>query len=57
MVYDNVPFSPYIIAIAAAFQYALRHNIKIVEIGRTNGKIKQKLGFFPLTLYSIVNEI
>lgn len=56
MVYDDVPFSPYIIAIAGAFKYALQNNIQRVEIGRTNGKMKEKLGFSPLPLYSIVNN-
>lgn len=56
MSYDDISFSPYIVAIAEGFQYAMKHHIPIVEIGRTNGKMKEKLGFKPLPLYSIINN-
>ncbi len=55
MQYENIPFSPYIVGIFTGFKFALKNNISIVEIGRTNKKMKEKLGFSPLPLYSIIN--
>ena len=56
MSYENILFSPYIVAIAEGFKYAMKNNIPIIEIGRTNGPMKEKIGFKPLPLYSIVNQ-
>jgi predicted N-acyltransferase len=57
MQYNQVLFSPYVMAFFTAFQYAFKNNISIVEVGRTNGKMKEKLGFSPLPLYSIINNL
>jgi uncharacterized protein len=56
MVYDKTEFSPYTLAFWTAFRYALDAGLRVVEGGRTTAKIKQRLGFSPLPLYSIVSQ-
>jgi uncharacterized protein len=56
MVYDKTEFSPYTLAFWTAFRYALDAKLRVVEGGRTTAKIKQRLGFSPRPLYSIVSQ-
>ncbi|HEU4727031.1 MAG TPA: GNAT family N-acetyltransferase [Kofleriaceae bacterium] len=56
MVYDKTEFSPYTLAFWTAFRYALEARLRVVEGGRTTAKIKQRLGFSPRPLYSIVSQ-
>ncbi len=55
MTYDGVDFSPYTVAFAEAYRYALRHGKRRIEAGRLNAKIKGRLGLSPLPLYSILS--
>jgi uncharacterized protein len=55
MTYDGVDFSPYTLAIAAAYRHALAHGKQRIEAGRLNAKIKHRLGLSPTPLYSIVS--
>ncbi|MBA2652730.1 MAG: GNAT family N-acetyltransferase [Tatlockia sp.] len=56
MIYDKTEFSPYTILFVEAFKFAIDNNLTRVEAGRTNAKIKSRLGLSPLPLYSIVGE-
>ncbi|TFY93470.1 GNAT family N-acetyltransferase [Pseudomonas nabeulensis] len=56
MTYDDVKFSPFTILVAEAYQYAFAHKITRVEMGRLNTKIKTRLGFSPLPLFSIIGN-
>jgi predicted N-acyltransferase len=53
--YDGLDFSPYTVAFAETYRYALARGKRRVEAGRLNAKIKHRLGLTPLPLYSIVS--
>jgi hypothetical protein len=55
MTYDGVDFSPYTLAIAAAYRHALAQGKRRIEAGRLNAKIKHRLGLSPMPLHSIVS--
>jgi hypothetical protein len=55
MTYDGVDFSPYTLAIAAAYRHALAQGKRRIEAGRLNTKIKHRLGLSPMPLHSIVS--
>ncbi|MGL5384440.1 MAG: GNAT family N-acetyltransferase [Serratia sp. (in: enterobacteria)] len=50
--YQPANFSPYTVMVAACVQYAFSQGISRIEVGRTNGKIKARLGCQSLPLYS-----
>ncbi|YCH30457.1 GNAT family N-acetyltransferase [Erwinia sp. D4-22] len=50
--YSHSAWSPYSIMVAAGVQHALRQGLSRVEVGRTNPRIKARLGCQPLSLYS-----
>lgn len=49
-------FSPYTVTFEAIFRYAFEMGAKRVEGGRLNERVKQRLGFVPTPLYSIVKR-
>jgi predicted N-acyltransferase len=55
MVYDKSDFSPYTMLFYHTYQYALTHGLDCIEAGRTNKKIKERLGFKAKPLYSIIS--
>ncbi|MGU9757789.1 GNAT family N-acetyltransferase [Serratia marcescens] len=55
MRYDEVEFSPYTLAFANAYRYAFSHQLKRLEAGRLNAKIKTRLGLQPERLYTITS--
>lgn len=55
--YDQVEFSPYAISFAEAYRYALDHGLRRIEVGRLNARIKERLGYKPLRLYSIIGQV
>jgi predicted N-acyltransferase len=55
MTYEGLDFSPYTIAVAEGYRYALARGKRRVEAGRLNAKIKHRLGLSPMPLYSIVS--
>lgn len=50
--YSRSDWSPYSIMIAAGVQHAMRQGLARLEVGRTNARIKARLGCRPLPLYS-----
>ncbi|MFB4361293.1 GNAT family N-acetyltransferase [Pantoea sp. BS_8] len=50
--YAHTAWSPYSIMVAAGVQHALHQGLSRVEVGRTNPRIKARLGCQPLSLYS-----
>lgn len=56
MSYTLDTFSPYTVTFEALFRYAFDHGAKRVEGGRLNERVKQRLGFVPTPLYSIVKR-
>ncbi|MGQ8775230.1 GNAT family N-acetyltransferase [Serratia sp. NA_112.1] len=55
MRYDDVEFSPYTLAFANAYRYAFSHQLKRLEAGRLNAKIKTRLGLQPERLYTLTS--
>lgn len=53
--YDQTDFSTYTIAFAKSYQYAFEHNLRRVEGGRLNTKIKTRLGMRPCRLHAITS--
>ncbi|WP_158106961.1 GNAT family N-acetyltransferase [Caedibacter taeniospiralis] len=53
--YSLTEYSPYTMLYVNLYQYALQHNYKIIEAGRTTQAIKERLGFSPVPLQSIIN--
>lgn len=54
MIYERTQFSAYTILFVEAIKYALHSGIGTIEAGRTNAKIKGRLGFVPKALYSMI---
>lgn len=50
--YSHSDWSPYSIMVAAGVQHALRSGLTRLEVGRTNARIKARLGCKPLPLYA-----
>lgn len=50
--YSYSEWSPYSIMVAAGVQHALRSGVTRLEVGRTNARIKARLGCKPLPLYA-----
>lgn len=50
--YSHSDWSPYSIMVAAGVQHALRSGLTRLEVGRTNPRIKARLGCKPLPLYA-----
>lgn len=56
MTYEKIDFSPYLITILKAFEYAKKNNLSIIEIGRTNKEMKERLGFMSSPLFSMITK-
>ena len=54
--YDHSDFSPYTVMMAAGIQHAFERKIPFVEAGRTNARIKARLGCKPQPLYSALHH-
>ncbi|MFS0825684.1 GNAT family N-acetyltransferase [Pseudomonas phoenicis] len=54
MSYDRADFSPYSICMLEAFRYAKQEKLQVIEIGRTNHKIKTRMGFKAKKLFSLI---
>lgn len=54
MSYDKTDFSPYSVCMLEAFQYAKQEGLTTIEIGRTNHKIKTRMGFKTKALFSLI---
>ncbi|MBI6853485.1 GNAT family N-acetyltransferase [Pseudomonas cichorii] len=54
MSYDHTDFSPYSACMLEAFRYAKEQGLHTIEIGRTNHKIKTRMGFKAKELFSLV---
>ncbi|RYG00429.1 MAG: GNAT family N-acetyltransferase [Chitinophagaceae bacterium] len=54
MIYDHSSFSPYTMLFYHAYEYVIKNKLLRLEAGRTNKKIKERLGFKPKALYSIL---
>jgi hypothetical protein len=52
--YKLTDYSPYTMLFVHLYQYALANNYKIIEVGRTNQAIKERLGFSAISLQSII---
>ena len=55
LIYEGLAFSPYTVAFAAAYRYALAQGKQRIEAGRLNAKIKHRLGLSPMPLHAIVS--
>ena len=55
MIYEGLDFSPYTVAFAASYRYALAQGKQRIEAGRLNAKIKHRLGLSPMPLHAIVS--
>ena len=55
VIYEGLAFSPYTVAFAAAYRYALAQGKQRIEAGRLNAKIKHRLGLSPMPLHAIVS--
>jgi len=56
VVYTHSDFSPYTVMIAAGIQHAFVQRIPLIEAGRTNARIKARLGCRPKPLYSVLHN-
>lgn len=56
MDYDACDFSPYTLLYIDVYRYALENKILRIEAGRTNQKVKERLGFSPIPLYSLTKK-
>ncbi|RIX77070.1 GNAT family N-acetyltransferase [Acidovorax cavernicola] len=56
MTYDETPFSPYTIGVAAACRHAIEKGLRRLEGGRLHARIKTRLGLRPLRLYAATSE-
>ncbi|WPP00918.1 GNAT family N-acetyltransferase [Pseudomonas sp. HR96] len=54
MSYDKTDFSPYSVCMLEAFRYAKQEGLTSIEIGRTNHKIKTRMGFKAKELFSLI---
>jgi hypothetical protein len=54
MSYDKTDFSPYSVCMLEAFRYAKQEGLTAIEIGRTNHKIKTRMGFKTKALFSLI---
>ena len=54
MSYDKTDFSPYSVCMLEAFRYAKQEGLDTIEIGRTNHKIKTRMGFKAKELFSLI---
>ena len=57
MSYDKTDFSPYSVCMLEAFRYAKYAGLDTIEIGRTNHKIKTRMGFKAKKLFSLIASI
>lgn len=56
MDYAAADFSPYTLLYLDIYRYALAHNIAFIEAGRTTQRIKERLGFHAVPLYSLTRK-
>lgn len=56
MNYDVADFSPYTLLYLDMYSYALSNGFETIEAGRTTQRIKERLGFSAVPLYSITNR-
>lgn len=56
MDYEVADFSPYTLLFLDVYRYSLDNNIRFIEAGRTNQKVKERLGLIPTPLYSITKK-
>lgn len=56
MDYDAAHFSPYTMLYIDIYRFALAHGIEILEAGRTTQRIKERLGFSAVPLYSMTKK-
>ncbi len=54
--YDLSEYSPYSMLFSALYDYAITHGFEVVEVGRTNKYIKERLGFKAVPLYSLIKR-
>ncbi|WP_141322999.1 GNAT family N-acetyltransferase [Myxococcus sp. AB025B] len=54
--YDAVDFSPYTIAFAEVYRHAVSRGFRRIEIGRLNARIKERMGYLPVPMYSIISR-
>lgn len=57
MTYEKSEFSPYTILFYKAYEYAIKRGMSTMEAGRTNKKIKERLGFTAKPLYTILRPL
>lgn len=57
MRYDRTPFSPYALAFADAIKFGFARKVRLVEGGRSNGRVKVRSGFVPLKLYACLQRV
>ncbi|AWK89869.1 GNAT family N-acetyltransferase [Azospirillum thermophilum] len=56
VVYEHSDFSPYTLMFAACVRHAFASGVRFVEAGRTNPRIKERLGCAPKPLYSALRS-
>lgn len=54
--YDLSEYSPYCMLFSALYEYAIGKQLEVLEVGRTNKYIKERLGFKPVPLYSLIKQ-
>jgi hypothetical protein len=52
--YGLSEFSPYCLLFSTLYEHAIDNGFRTVEVGRTNRAIKERLGFRPVPLYSLI---
>lgn len=57
MTYDDVDFSPYVVTVWKAYEYARQQGLKKIDIGRTSQAMKERMGFSPVPLYFYLNKL
>lgn len=52
--YELSDFSPYCLLFSTLYEHAIANGFATVEVGRTNRYIKERLGFRPVQLHSLI---
>lgn len=54
--YGLSDFSPYTLLFSTLYEHAIANGFRLVEVGRTNRYIKERLGFSPVQLHSLIKK-
>jgi uncharacterized protein len=52
--YGMSEYSPYCMLFSTLYEHAIAQGFSTVEVGRTNKPVKERLGFSPVPLYSLI---